>query len=69
MGTADGGGARETLEALASARRRGLAREVAAWLAHSGKWWLLPLLLLLLLAGLFAVASSSAVAPFLYALF
>lgn len=66
MAAADGG---ETLETLASRRRRGLARDLLAWLAHSRKWWLLPLLVLLLLVGLFVLVSSSAVAPFIYALF
>lgn len=59
----------ETLAALASRRRRGLARELLAWLADSRKWWLLPLLLLLLLAGLFVFVSGSSLAPFIYALF
>jgi len=59
----------ETLVALASRKRPGAARELLAWIAHTRKWWLLPLLLLLLLAGLFIFVSGSAVAPFIYALF
>ena len=63
------GGEGEALAALAERRRRGLGLELLGWLARSGKWWLLPLLLVLLLAGLFVWVSGSGLAPFLYALF
>lgn len=34
------------------------------------KWWLLPILIMLLIAGIFIVfAQSSALSPFVYALF
>jgi uncharacterized protein DUF5989 len=49
--------------------RRGLAGELWAFLAHTGKWWLLPVLVVLLLLGLLLALSGGAAAPFIYTLF
>lgn len=48
---------------------QGIVREFLGFLRHSRKWWLLPVLLLLLTIGTFLALSSTAVAPFIYALF
>lgn len=47
-----------------------LAREFLAFIRHEKKWWMIPLVgVLLLLALLFAFASTSSLAPFVYPLF
>lgn len=48
---------------------QGIVREFVDFLRHSKKWWLLPILLLLLTITGFMVLTSSAAAPFIYALF
>ena len=55
--------------AAAAAPQRGLLGEVFAFLRHTRKWWLAPVLLLLLLVGLLVVLGGTAVAPFIYTLF
>ncbi len=47
----------------------GVIREFSDYLRHNKKWWLTPIILSLLMVGLLLVLSSSAVAPFIYALF
>jgi hypothetical protein len=46
-----------------------LLREYWEWLRDYRKWWLIPIVLTLLLVGLMVIASSTAVAPFIYTLF
>jgi hypothetical protein len=47
-----------------------VAGELFGFFWDNKRWWLVPMLaLLVLLAGLIALAQSSAVAPFLYSLF
>ena len=47
-----------------------VVKDVVQFLAEEKKYWLLPLVLIFALFGLIAVVSqSSAVAPFIYALF
>ncbi|GMU23301.1 MAG: hypothetical protein AMXMBFR13_33800 [Phycisphaerae bacterium] len=47
-----------------------LARELAAFMNASKRWWLLPpLVVLLALSALILFAESSALAPFIYTLF
>jgi hypothetical protein len=55
--------------AQAAAPQRGLLREVFAFLKHTRKWWLAPVLLLLLVVGMLVVLGGTAVAPFIYTLF
>ena len=44
--------------------------QLFAFLWHAKQWWLIPLVVVLLVFGLLiALASSSAVAPFIYTLF
>jgi hypothetical protein len=60
----------EELERIAAdPPRTSLPEELWAFLAHTRKWWLLPLLAVLLLLGLLLALSGSAAAPFLYTLF
>ena len=48
----------------------GIIKELWEFLSHRKKWWLLPIVLMLLLLGLLIIfTQSSAVAPFIYALF
>jgi uncharacterized protein DUF5989 len=48
---------------------QGLAREFCAYLMHTKKWWITPIVLMLLvLAGLIILGSTGA-APFIYTLF
>jgi hypothetical protein len=45
-------------------------RELAAFLLHRKKYWLMPIVLLLaLVGGLVVLSKGSAVAPFIYTLF
>ena len=47
-----------------------IMKEFWEFLKHRKKWWLLPITILLLLLGVVIVFSeSSALAPFIYALF
>lgn len=55
---------------LARRARPSLIAEFWSFLKHNKKWWLLPILIMLLLLGLIVLlASSEAIAPFLYTLF
>ena len=47
----------------------GVLRELVAFVRHSKKWWLVPILIALLLLGLLVVLSGSIAAPFIYTLF
>jgi hypothetical protein len=49
--------------------RPSLAGELWAFLSHTKKWWLLPVLVVLLLLGALLALSGTAAAPFLYTLF
>ncbi len=47
-----------------------LLSELWLFLRHNKKWWLAPILvMLLMLGGLLVFAQTSALAPFIYALF
>jgi hypothetical protein len=51
-------------------RNFGVAGELFAFFWGNKRWWLVPMLaLLVLLAGLIALAQSSAIMPFIYTLF
>ena len=47
----------------------GLGRELGLWLADSGKWFLVPVLLAVVAVGGLVWLSSSWAAPFIYPLF
>lgn len=59
----------QELSRLASTRSRGPARELLGFLAENKKWWLAPIIGGLLVVSIIAGVTSSAVAPFIYALF
>jgi len=49
---------------------KGLARELWSFLRVRKKWWLLPIVIMLLLVSILIIfGQSSAVSPFVYALF
>ena len=56
-------------EAHATAAESSIVGEFVAFLLHNKKWWLAPILLVLALVGLLVILSSSAAAPFIYAIF
>lgn len=60
---------KDTFTSQAETKETSLAREMLAFLRHTRKWWLAPILLLLLLVGLLVALGGSVVAPFIYALF
>ena len=48
----------------------GIITQLWRFMKENKKWWLLPLVIMLILVGvLIIVAESSAVSPFIYALF
>lgn len=53
----------------AQRRQSGLIAEVMAFLWHSKKWWLAPIIVLLAIAGMLVVLGGSTAAPFIYTLF
>lgn len=58
-----------SLAELADARESGLIREYFGFLAHTRKWWLLPIVALLALAAGLVILAGTGAAPFIYALF
>lgn len=50
-------------------KERGFFAEFWAYLRHSKKWWMLPILAVLLLLGGLVLLSSTGLGPFIYALF
>lgn len=47
-----------------------LTKDLITFLMQNKRWWLLPIILILLLVGLLIIfAQSSALSPFIYALF
>ncbi|SKB07451.1 hypothetical protein SAMN02745166_04698 [Prosthecobacter debontii] len=51
-------------------KRFQIIQQFLTFVAKSGKWWLMPLVMLLLLLGAVLVfAKGSVIAPFIYSLF
>jgi hypothetical protein len=51
-------------------RRAGIAGELLSFFARHKRWWMLPVICVVLFSAiLIIVAQSSALAPFVYALF
>lgn len=63
------GNREDELTRLAGGRSRGPGRELFSFLAQNKKWWLLPIVCGLLVVSAIAGVTSTAVAPFIYALF
>ncbi len=59
---------RDAFEQASEEARPSLIAEFRYFLAHSKKWWLLPILLVLGVVALLAIFSASGIAPFIYAL-
>lgn len=53
----------------AQGRQGNILHEFGAFLRHTRKWWLAPIVALLLLVGLVVVLGGTAVAPLIYTLF
>lgn len=53
----------------AKAKQGNIVTELFAFLRHSRKWWLAPLILLLALVGVLVVLGGTSAAPFIYTLF
>jgi Family of unknown function (DUF5989) len=58
-----------SFEEQASAGGQGLLSELWAYLMHTKKWWVTPILLMLLLLGALIVLGGTGAAPFIYTLF
>lgn len=56
-------------KAAAEAARGSLVTEIWAFLATTGKWWLLPIIIIFLLSSLVGLVAGTGVAPFIYAIF
>jgi hypothetical protein len=53
-----------------AARRFGIAGELLSFFARNKRWWLLPVVLVVLFSAILVVlGQTSALAPFVYALF
>ena len=51
-------------------KNKGLVGELWSFMKENKKWWLLPIIVVLLLVGvLIILGQSSAISPFIYALF
>ena len=52
------------------AKNKSLLAEIWSFMRVRKKWWLLPLILILIIVGiLIVIGESSALSPFIYALF
>ena len=60
---------RNEFQREADSGRRGLIREVWAFLRCNKKWWLLPILVAMLLAAGLVIVGGTGAAPFIYTLF
>jgi hypothetical protein len=60
---------RREFQTEAAKGRSGLLGEFLAFLLHTKKWWMLPIVVVLLLFGALVLLSGTAVAPFIYTLF
>ena len=60
---------RTDFEHVAGLKEPGLLADLFAFLKHTKKWWLLPILVVLALFGLLAALGGTSAAPFIYTLF
>ena len=59
----------ESFSQQAEQTQQGLLREFWAFLCHSKKWWLIPIIVVFFLVGLLIFLGSTPAAPFIYTLF
>lgn len=52
-----------------SGPQRGLVAELVAYVVHTRKWWLAPILVMLFLLAALILLGSTGAAPFIYTLF
>jgi Family of unknown function (DUF5989) len=67
MAQSDGG--QQDFEQIANTGRTSVVMEFLAYLRHSKKWWMLPILIVMFCLGILVLLSSTPVAPFIYTLF
>ncbi|MCA9167736.1 MAG: hypothetical protein KDB23_08710 [Planctomycetales bacterium] len=60
---------RERFAQHADQQSVGLLQEFWAFLRHSPKWWLVPIVVVLMLLSLLVMLGGTAAAPFIYTLF
>ena len=58
-----------SFETEAAGRRESTLGQLWAFLRHTKKWWLLPIIMTLLLLGVLVLLGGTAVAPFIYTIF
>jgi hypothetical protein len=63
------GGGQQDFERVSSTGRTSVMMEFLAYLRHSKKWWMLPILIVMLCLGVLVWLTSSPIAPFIYTLF
>lgn len=56
-------------KAAETQRKSNVVGEFWAFLSHTKKWWLAPILVMLVLFGVLVALSSTGAAPFIYTLF
>jgi hypothetical protein len=59
----------DDLRRLSEKKPVGLPQELWAFLAHTRKWWLAPILIVLALLGVLILLAGTGAAPFIYTLF
>ena len=65
----DKGSRGSDFEQQGAGRNAGFVRELAGFVRHNKKWWLVPIIVTLVLFGVLLVLGGTAVAPFIYTLF
>ena len=59
----------ETFRSHAQSAQPGLLSELAEFMIHNKRWWLVPMMAVLLVLGLMIVVTNTAIVPGIYMLF
>jgi len=59
----------KTFQSRAQSAQPGLLSELAEFMIHNKRWWLVPMIAVLLILGLMIIATSTAIVPGIYMLF
>lgn len=59
----------ETFRSRAQSAQPGLLSELAEFMVHNKRWWLVPMIVVLLVLGLMIVVTNTAIVPGIYMLF